>query len=420
MKIKKYEATTEQEAMEKVKNELGPDALVLSIKKTQPKGLFAIFKKPSVEITAAYEDKEAKDKQAQTEHQIKAGEEQLGYFENRLINNANSDDDKAFIDVFNPETFLKSSSNALQNEKIKTLEKKLNQSEEMLQKAVEQLTVANRIKTSGIRHYENNMLQVFYEALTGQGVLPEIAAKVLDDIALVDDELDLTTTIKIVYNTLIVMLGESYVINTNKPKKHQPYIYVFMGPTGVGKTTTLAKLSSQFILNNNLKVGFITADTYRIAAVAQLKTYAEILGIETEVIYNNNDLEESIKKMKEIYDVVMIDTAGRSHANSQNVQELEILLKALPKAELFLVLSATTKYEDLITIIDTYSQFCDFSVIFTKTDETNCLGSLLNICYLTGKRVSFITNGQNVPDDIDKMRPEKIAKALMGLGGVIS
>jgi len=189
----------------------------------------------------------------------------------------------------------------------------------------------------------------------------------------------------------------------------------FMGPTGVGKTTTIAKLTSDFILNYNLRLGLITADTYRIAAVEQLKTYAEILSVEVGVVYSTKDFIECIGRLTAKYDMILVDTAGRSHKNSENLTELSELLAACPAAEKHLVLSLTTKCDDLLQIIEAYSDIADFDIIFTKLDETQELGSILNICHLTQKRISYVTNGQNVPDDISIVEPEKIARALLGL-----
>jgi len=189
-----------------------------------------------------------------------------------------------------------------------------------------------------------------------------------------------------------------------------------MGPTGVGKTTTIAKLSSVLSLNHNMKVGFITADTYRIAAVEQLKTYAEILGLDVRVVYSNDDIENSVDEMRILNDVILIDTAGRSHRNEDNVVELAGILNSLPDSRHYLVLSATTKCEDMLEIIHTYETVTDFDLIVTKLDETASLGSILNICYLTGKKISYVTFGQNVPDDIEVIKPDKIAMSLLGIG----
>lgn len=411
MKIKKYEARTEQEAIEKVKDELGLDALVLNIKKTQPKGVFSIFRKPFVEVTAAYGEKSAK--QGFTEPTLQYNQPQ----------NQDSKEDDSFLKseqgVAFMESIVKDKKLFEQQETIRSLENKLSNAEDLLEKVVSQISVEHMSFNGGMRRFENSTLQLFYESLVEQGVTLEIAEKLLEDLNYIEDSenIDINLIVKIVYNTIISVLSEPCIPITENIDPNKAKVITFMGPTGVGKTTTIAKLSSIFILQHNLKVGLITADTYRIAAVEQLKTYAEILDIDVGIVYNKDDLEMNINKMSYDNNIILLDTAGRSHKNPENFNELKELLSVVPDCEKFLVLSVTTKYEDLINIVNTFSDISDFKLIFTKLDETTCLGSILNICYLTGHKVYYVTNGQNVPDDIDVMHPEKIAMALLGLGG---
>ena len=157
----------------------------------------------------------------------------------------------------------------------------------------------------------------------------------------------------------------------------------------------------------------VTADTYRIAAIEQLKTYAEILNIPVEVIYNSDELPETLNKMKD-YDLILIDTAGRSHKNIEQFKELDYLLSTVDEKQIFLVLSATTKHKDMMSILNQYSSISDYNIIFTKVDETISLGTILNVKYLTEKPLSYISFGQNVPDDIELISPKKMTKALLG------
>ena len=242
-----------------------------------------------------------------------------------------------------------------------------------------------------------------------------LAELLLSDVnRLEPDDADIGLIARVVYNNIISLLSES------EPADAEPAdgcrVHIFMGPTGVGKTTTIAKLSSDFILNHNMKISLITADTYRIAAVEQLRTYAEILSIEVGVVYTVPDFIEYLGGLTPHYDMVLVDTAGRSHKNAANLGELSELLASCPDACKHLVLSLTTKYEDMVKIVEAYSEIAEFDIIFTKMDETLDLGSILNICHYTRKKISYVTNGQNVPDDIQTLEPEKIARALLGLG----
>ena len=189
----------------------------------------------------------------------------------------------------------------------------------------------------------------------------------------------------------------------------------FIGPTGVGKTTTIAKIASNLKLKENAKVALITSDTYRIAAVEQLRTYASILGIPLSVVYTKEELEEEKEKYID-YDVVLIDTAGRSHRNEEQKQDLLELINAVEeeKRDIFLVLSAATKYKDLIRITDSYRNINDCGIIFTKLDETTCIGNILNTKLMTNAPLSYTTWVQNVPDDFGYMDAQSIAKKLLG------
>jgi flagellar biosynthesis protein FlhF len=196
--------------------------------------------------------------------------------------------------------------------------------------------------------------------------------------------------------------------------KKKKYVF-FIGPTGVGKTTTIAKIASTLKLSGKAKVALITSDTYRIAAVEQLKTYANILGTPLKVVYSSEEMEKTKEELK-AYDLVLIDTAGRSHNNPEQKEDLQRLLATVPEEqrEVYLVMSATTKYKDLVKIAQSYSEIAKYSLIFTKLDETDAIGNIFNLRMVTGAPLSYMTWGQNVPDDIGKVDAQKMAKQLLG------
>ena len=195
---------------------------------------------------------------------------------------------------------------------------------------------------------------------------------------------------------------------------HADYVF-FIGPTGVGKTTTIAKLASKLKLEKKLNVALLTADTYRIAAVEQLHTYANILQVPLRVVYNETELKDSLDDLKS-FDIVLVDTAGRSHRDPEQTDDLRRLLEAVPeeRRQVYLVLSVATKYNDLIKITKTYSDISDYRLIFTKLDETSCLGNIFNIKMLTGVPLSYATFGQKVPNDISRLDAQTIARHLLG------
>lgn len=189
-------------------------------------------------------------------------------------------------------------------------------------------------------------------------------------------------------------------------------IAVFIGPTGVGKTTTIAKLAANFALVAGKKVGVITTDTYRIAAVDQLKTYADIIGIPFEVVFSPKELNTAIGKMQD-RDLILIDTAGRSPSNQLHINELRSYFHNMP-VEVHLVLSATTKEADVPWLVQVFGEIPIDRVVITKLDETTTYGILLHVSKLAKAPISFVTTGQGVPDDIEVADGQYIAKLILG------
>ncbi|ONI37759.1 hypothetical protein AN639_09085 [Candidatus Epulonipiscium fishelsonii] len=207
-----------------------------------------------------------------------------------------------------------------------------------------------------------------------------------------------------------------YTLNKLMPKFHHnlPKINFFIGPTGVGKTTTIAKLTALKVLQEKKKIVLLTADTYRIAAVEQLRTYADILGVPIETIYNDEEVGQYLEKWKDA-DHIFIDTAGRSHKNLEQLSELEQLLFKCEDKQIFLVLNMSTAYRDVQNIANIYEKITkDFALIITKLDETDAIGNLMNITFRTKKPIAYITTGQNVPNDIEKFENLQYVKLLIG------
>ena len=203
---------------------------------------------------------------------------------------------------------------------------------------------------------------------------------------------------------------ERDILVTNKGLKGK---VVLVGPTGVGKTTTIAKLAGRLALVEKKKVGLITIDTYRIGAIEQLKTYAEIMNIPFKVVITIKEMEEAIQSMKDC-DVVLIDTTGRSSKNTMQISELRAFVQKAEPDYVNMVISATTKNKDIETILKGYSELEYGSVIITKLDETTAYGSIYNISQNANKPISFITIGQNVPDDIKISTKEELTRFILG------
>lgn len=190
-------------------------------------------------------------------------------------------------------------------------------------------------------------------------------------------------------------------------------IVYIAGPTGVGKTTTIAKLAAEQLFKYKRKVGFITSDTYRISAVEQLRTYASILGVPLEVVQSPGDLQRSLQRLSDC-DLILMDTAGRNYRNELLVSELQSLLAPMEQSETYLVLALTSKTEDMRIITNHFSKYPLDKVIFTKADETGSYGAMFNLLQEHPLRLSYMTNGQNVPDDLLMPSPDFLANVLLG------
>lgn len=194
---------------------------------------------------------------------------------------------------------------------------------------------------------------------------------------------------------------------------HKPKVVMFVGPTGVGKTTTIAKLAAINSLQKGKKVALVTLDTYRIAAVEQLKVYAGIIGIPVHVADSPKEFTKIAGDIKGA-DLILVDTAGRSHKDRAQMEELRHIHSRDISLETHLVLSATAKEKDTIDIVRRYKDMQIDRLLFTKLDETSTYGSIFNAAVTSGKPLSYFTTGQRVPDDIEAAVPERIVDLILG------
>jgi flagellar biosynthesis protein FlhF len=193
----------------------------------------------------------------------------------------------------------------------------------------------------------------------------------------------------------------------------RPLTIVLVGPTGVGKTTTVAKLAATFKLRHGKKVGLITADTYRIAAVEQLRTYASIIGIPLQVVASPADMKQAVESLSNC-DVVLIDTAGRSQNDENRIAELTRIVTAADPHEVHLVLSSTAGEKVLLKEAEVFSEVGIHRVVLTKLDEAVSFGMLVNVIRQVGKQLSFVTTGQEVPEHLECGRGERLAALILG------
>jgi flagellar biosynthesis protein FlhF len=193
----------------------------------------------------------------------------------------------------------------------------------------------------------------------------------------------------------------------------KPRVIAFIGPTGVGKTTTLVKLASQYALVHQLKVALLTADTYRIGAVEQLRIYRDIMDLPFEAVNSPEELAPALKRYAD-RDLIFFDTAGRSPQNRRQIQDLKAFLEVAKPSETHLCVSATTKNTDLLPIVGKFGLVPVNRFLVTKLDETRSHGLLLNLAANFQVPISYLTTGQNVPNDIEVATPERMAELVLG------
>ncbi|MCR4587843.1 MAG: flagellar biosynthesis protein FlhF [Lachnospiraceae bacterium] len=257
-------------------------------------------------------------------------------------------------------------------------------------------------------------MKLLYNTMLDNEVIEKYANQILDETDRnLKPDVPMDYILAGVYQKMILKFGKPSPIT---PAANGPKVVFFVGPTGVGKTTTIAKIASKFSVEQKKKVALLTADTYRIAAAEQLHTYANILETPFRIIYTAEEVEASLRDFAS-FDYILVDTAGHSQQNvalRENMTTFIHAVDGLAEREVFLVVSATTKYRDLLNIADSYNSVADYKLIFTKLDETVTLGNLYNLKQYTGASMSYITCGQNVPDDMEVFDPQKTVKQILG------
>jgi flagellar biosynthesis protein FlhF len=191
-------------------------------------------------------------------------------------------------------------------------------------------------------------------------------------------------------------------------------VVALVGPTGVGKTTTIAKLAANYRLREKLRVGLITVDTYRVAAVEQLRTYADIIDLPMEVVATPREMREAVARMSHL-DLVLMDTAGRSPRDEIKIQELKSMLGEAEPDDVHLVLSSTAGAKSLIGTTERFAEVGTTAILLTKLDEANSLGHLVSLVRECRLPISYLTDGQNVPDDIQVAERRRLAYMLLGI-----
>jgi flagellar biosynthesis protein FlhF len=260
------------------------------------------------------------------------------------------------------------------------------------------------------------LFRVFTDLIEAD-VEENLARELVDRLRRELDATDLLDPILVKTRAARLLEAEVRVTGPIRTEPGRRRLIALVGPTGVGKTTTIAKLAANYRLREKKRVGLITVDTYRIAAVEQLRTYADIIDLPMEVVATPRQMREAALRLADL-DVVLMDTAGRSPRDEIKIQELRALLAEAEPDEVHLVLSATASPRQLVNMAHQFSEAGTTAVLLTKLDEATGVGHVLTLVRDCRLPVSYLTDGQNVPDDIQVAEPGAIARML--LGGVSS
>ncbi len=346
MRIKTYEVRSMPEALARIKQDLGPDAVILNIRRIKRRRLFGLLGDKLIEVIAGVRDRErtSKTKQPQAPGSPK------------------------IVRVSETEHVMESS------EATST--------------------------DTGMRR----LLDDLHDHLNKLGIHRELAQRIvfmLDDIASTQMTQGIELNTQEIRSTFIQRLEQIIPIAgeislTNGERQ----VIALVGPTGVGKTTTTAKLAALYSILKRRSVGLISIDAYRIAAYEQLKTYAEIINLPVQLALSPRGAREAVENQTNC-ELVFIDTVGRSPSHEMHMAELQSYITAMQPDQVYLTLDATTKYMDLLEVYDKYRQTGVSRLLFTKLDETLSLDSLINMAYRTKQPLSYFTTGQSVPDDIE-------------------
>lgn len=364
MKMKKYTADSMTEAMSKVRADLGEDAVILNSKIVYSKGFLGLFKKKTIEVFAGMDRVDAPIRPIQLKNQV---------VETNATNNQG-----VSVEMKKELSDIKALVQSMQPQIEQGYPEEIESFLTYLREQEINHELITRIGDELFEHKKEGTNNEF--PLTHRQIAEKVIKEELKDLP---------------------FGGLAY---------HKKYINV-LGPTGVGKTTTIAKMAAHSVLQKKKKVGFITTDTYRIAAIEQLKTYAGLLQSPVEIVYNREDFANAMHTYHD-RDLVFIDTAGRNYKEDKFIEDVKKLINFEENVESYLVLSSTSKEKDMETIVEQFLSFPIEQFIFTKADETNSIGSILNLMIKYKKGLAYYTDGQEVPEDINEASIDSLLKLL--------
>lgn len=449
MKVKRYIVDDLPEAVQLIRSELGSDAVILNTKEIRIGGFLGMFSKKRVEVIAAIDEAAkkpperpalptrpperkkslpvAKEPKVSTptlpsnairEKYSQAPFSDSGRKTTSSLPDIQSDSGQAYVaQTEKPEQLRSNTQAATLAVAVQTLEARENkqakeETSALLQELRSMKEMMNKMAKQQTFRSMPEAVMKWSRRLAEQGVDPayvEQFAEAVNQLLEEKAEDEEHNSYEAAHSVLLSWLQDSRGAGIEPTTR----IVHFVGPTGVGKTTTIAKLAAEQSFSHRRRVGFITADTYRIAAVDQLRTYADILNVPLEVVFSPSELNRVYKKLTDL-DLLFMDTAGRNYRNELFVSEVNSLLAPGEQKETILVLSMTHKYNDMKMVATQFAKYGVNQLLLTKLDETDSFGAIINLVKEFDFRISYITYGQAVPDDISPFEPEDLVRRLLG------
>jgi flagellar biosynthesis protein FlhF len=407
MNLRKFQARSMHEALARVKRELGRDAIILHTRTLRRGGMLGIGVKTWVEITATVDQRVNAIRQSASEVKMEP-----------LVGSFRAGPPQTAAPVVEARA-------AVSDPPAEAVDPRVLREIREIREMVLAIASTTRRKLPRVPA----QLVQFYSRLIQQQVSDDLALQIVDRVSQrlgannPDGATETGWTADMIQAELLKCIAEMVPVGEpldlsdgggNGDGIRHPKVVALVGPTGVGKTTTLAKLAANLKLRENKKVGLITIDTFRIAAVEQLKTYAEIMELPLVTVSTVDGIGPALESMAEL-DVVLIDTAGRSQRDEPKISELSEYLQAASPSQIHLVLSSTSQTQSNREAIEKLSALGAKNIIFTKLDEAVGFGAMLGALANAQLKLSYLTHGQSVPDDIEPASGQRLARLVLGV-----
>lgn len=396
MELKTYRAPTMHEALAMVRQDLGPEAAVLHTREVQSRRFFGWLSGPrEIEVTASCGVNVPSRLPARSPY-----EEETRSDEEIVLWREGPYGLPPAAPPAPPELRQPALHGAMQNQLTE------------LQAMVQELCR----RSDAPRHdLPQELFQLFTELLDSE-VNEELARELVERVRMETKDSPVDDLLMVKARLARMIEAEVRVCGPIRVEHGRRRLVALVGPTGVGKTTTIAKLAANYRLKEKRRVGLITVDTYRIAAVEQLRTYADIIDLPMQVVSTPREMREAVGRMENL-DLILLDTAGRSPKDEVRIQELRAFLSEAAADEVHLVLSSVAGARMLEQTAERFAAVGTTSLILTKLDEATGLGNILPLVRTSRLPLSYLTNGQNVPDDIETAESMRVARLILGMEG---